>query len=955
MTGAVQGVRATRFASAEPLYLPPFRVAALSLDAVSRLDRQRLSWERLRKRIHGVVNRANASNAGACALDLLRLNIVRGTGLLCRSLLRAQVVSQNFTPVYAAIVAAVNARVPEVGEVVVARVIKQLKRGIEESDRGACVASVKFIAHLFNQSVVDEGLPLEVMNVLIGAVSDDSVELLVTLVKDCGAVLDEADPRNLDAVLQSLRRLVQEGEVSTRIQYLVDGLLALKRSAFKGCERVPNELDLVPDEDRIIHTAIFGKDDEGETHPELDAFQFEDDWEEAEMRYAEFRLDVLGELDDLLFEDVIADAADAEVSEGATVLAGSDVAGSESLPTATSVRGPVVEAKPKDMTEDDVVTFRRKVYLQIMSAVGYEECAHKLAQFMRSYRGHENELCNMIIECCSQERTFMRYYGLVGKQFCLLNRRYVERFEEAFAEHYSTIHQFSSRKIRNMANFYAFLLCSDAMPWNIFGVVVLSEDETTSSSRIFLKHVVQEISRTLTLPVMKERLQDERLRPYLNGLMPSTVPVNMRFAINFFTAVGLGPLTDDMRAKLREIPLQSAAAVASGAGGRDDDPMSSSSSSSLSSSSSSDLSPSSYSSGSDAVRRARHQKRAQSPIHAGRGRTEYRIEEPALKVPRLDGGERNWMRNSGGPPGARVDGARGCGEPVGDFSADGRGRGRGREHFGVQKSGGVGSRGGGRGRGTQLTVPAWVTEAKKRSEAESRALVPEVARSPPPPPPPRRRGREPSPDPERYRYRDRSMSRSKSPSRTPPRFRDQDRSPSPRRASNGHDFRRRHSPSRSQWSPGDYGRSGRVGNGGYDRVGRGGRIDGAGAAQGRDERFREIDQVEDRYRGQRERRLSPGRRSTGQDQGRYLRHGMSRSPSPIRSPSRTPERRYDGRDNYYDRDHGNGVSGSRDRRDDQRSHERDWNDESGKRVRAPVRGRVDDDGYFVRERSGGRR
>lgn len=950
--GAVQGVRASRFASAEPLYLPPFRVAALSLDAVSRLDRQRLSWERLRKRIHGVVNRANASNAGACALDLLRLNIVRGTGLLCRSLLRAQVVSQNFTPVYAAIVAALNARVPEVGEVVVARVIKQLKRGIEESDRGACVASVKFIAHLFNQSVVDEGLPLEVMNVLIGAVSDDSVELLVVFVKECGAVLGEADPRNLDAVLQSLRRLVQEGEVSTRIQYLVDGLLALKRSGFKGCERVPEELELVPDEDRIIHSSIFGKDDEGETHPELDAFQFEDDWEEAEMRYAEFRLDVLGELDDLLFEDAIADAA--EVRDGASVHAGSDVAASGSLPTAASGRGPVVEAKPKDMTEDDVVTFRRKVYLQIMSAVGYEECAHKLAQFMRSYRGQEGELCNMIIECCSQERTFMRYYGLVGKQFCLLNRRYVERFEEAFAEHYSTIHQFGSRKIRNMANFYAFLLCSDAMPWNIFGVVVLSEDETTSSSRIFLMYIVQEISRTLTLPVMKERLQDERLRPYLNGLMPSTVPANMRFAINFFTAIGLGPLTDDIRAKLREIPLQNVAAGAPGAGGRDDDPMSSSSSSSLSSSSS-ELSPSSYSSGSDAGGRTHHQKRPQSPIHAGRGQMDYRNEEPALKVPRLDGGERNWMRNSGGPPGARVDGARGCGEPVDDLSAGGRGRGRGREHFGGQKSGGVGIRGGGRGRGAQLTVPAWVTEAKKRSEAESRAPVPARARSPPPPPPPRRRGREPSPDPERYRYRDRGRSRSRSPSRTPPRFRDQDRSPSPRRASNGHDFRQRHSPSRSHCSPGKYGRSGRVDNREYDRVGRGGRIDGSGAAESRDERFREIDQVDDRYRGQRERRLSPGRRSAGQDEGRYVRRGMSRSPSPIRSPSRTPERRYDGRDSYYDLDRGNDVSGTRDRRDDQRSHGRDWDDESGKRVRAPVRGRVDDGGYFDRERSGGRR
>ena len=32
----------------------------------------------------------------------------------------------------------------------------------------------------------------------------------------------------------------------------------------------------------------------------------------------------------------------------------------------------------------------------------------------------------MLIECASQERTYMRYYGLLGQRFCLLKREYQE-------------------------------------------------------------------------------------------------------------------------------------------------------------------------------------------------------------------------------------------------------------------------------------------------------------------------------------------------------------------------------------------------------------------------------------------------------------------------------------------------------------------------------------------------
>lgn len=77
----------------------------------------------------------------------------------------------------------------------------------------------------------------------------------------------------------------------------------------------------------------------------------------------------------------------------------------------------------------------------------------------------------------------------------------------------------------------------------------------------------------------------------LFGMLQDT-PRNIRFSINFFTSIGLGGLTDKMRADLQEMPKQIAAqqAAAKAAQGSDD---SSSSSDDSSSSSSSDDSSSS--------------------------------------------------------------------------------------------------------------------------------------------------------------------------------------------------------------------------------------------------------------------------------------------------------------------------------------------------------------------------
>lgn len=56
------------------------------------------------------------------------------------------------------------------------------------------------------------------------------------------------------------------------------------------------------------------------------------------------------------------------------------------------------------------------------------------------------------------------------------------------------------------------------------------------------------------LEKLNEKLNGKDLKDFFSGLFPKDHPKNMRFAINFFTSIGLGPLTEELRNELQSMP-----------------------------------------------------------------------------------------------------------------------------------------------------------------------------------------------------------------------------------------------------------------------------------------------------------------------------------------------------------------------------------------------------------------
>ena len=72
-----------------------------------------------------------------------------------------------------------------------------------------------------------------------------------------------------------------------------------------------------------------------------------------------------------------------------------------------------------------------------------------------------------------------------------MNKVYVEPFQNILADCYSTVHRLEIGKLRNVARIFGHLFFTDAISWEAMACIHLNENETTSSSRIFIKILFQ--------------------------------------------------------------------------------------------------------------------------------------------------------------------------------------------------------------------------------------------------------------------------------------------------------------------------------------------------------------------------------------------------------------------------------------------------------------------------------
>ena len=342
------------------VYIPPHKLRQLQEEAMRKeqkfgVQHQKHMWEMLRKSINGIVNKVNVSNIQHVILELLNENLVRGKGLLIRAIMHSQMASPNFTHVYAALVAVINTKLPDHGRLLVHRYIQQFQRSYKRNNKIVCMATTRMLAHLVNQQVVAEVIALELLALLLENPTEDSVEIAADFMIECGQVLSDITPAGVNAIFERFRGILHEGQIEKRVQYIIENLFAVRKNNFADHPGVIPELDLVEDEDRIIHEVSLSS--ELSTEDSLNVFRADPNYEKTEEEWQAIKLEILGEEEARLNKK-----PPAEGEEGVE-----EQEEDKNDPNAIL-----------DFSEKDLINLRRTIYLTIMSSVDFEECAHKL-------------------------------------------------------------------------------------------------------------------------------------------------------------------------------------------------------------------------------------------------------------------------------------------------------------------------------------------------------------------------------------------------------------------------------------------------------------------------------------------------------------------------------------------------------------------------------------------------
>jgi pre-mRNA-splicing factor CWC22 len=386
---------------------------------------------------------------------------------------------------------------------------------------------------------------------------------------------------------------------------MIEHLFIIRKSNFAEHPAMIEELDLVEPGDQVTHDYLSLDDeyDDEDLGENMNIFNYDENFEESERQYEAIRKEILGDSEEEESEE------EEEAKEG-------DAAG-QVVPSGS---GMIV-----DKTSFDTVAFKKTVFLTVMSSLDFEECAHKLLK-AGIPPNYELDLCRMLVDCCSQERSYRRFYGLLCQRFCVLKQNFRSHFQDTcFAEQYENCHMLETNRLRHVALLYSHLLYSDAIAWSVFSCIHLNVEETNPSKRIFIKTIFKELSEFLG-DKLNERLQDPDMQEYYAGIMPKNNPEQTRFSINFFTSIGLGPITVDMRNHLKALKDKKNVSLLPSS--------SEESSSSVTTSSDDSDSDSDSDSSSDDQRRKKggrmqienNKKETASKRDDGRGRSEMRVE-----------------------------------------------------------------------------------------------------------------------------------------------------------------------------------------------------------------------------------------------------------------------------------------------------------------------------------------
>lgn len=466
---------------------------------------QKSNWKMMESYLNALLQELDESNLERSFESLFEVNVILAQNIIVQLLLKYQRM-KNRPIVYAALAARLNSQLPEAGATLTKETTALFIDAYNKMDNKTAYIMVSFLSQLFNFEVVHEIVILQVLHLLLESLDNASMEIVIQLLRQSGKHLLEVSKTAHDMIFEKLREVLQSGKLDLATHKSLELLFDWRRFNYEPSE---SKTLTMPKEQTNTHTFMIDSENLKPSR-NLGDFKYDPDFMKTE------------------------DAFQA-LKEHIELSLNEQNANKEQIPVIA-----------KDLTGNRDIEFKKKVYLILKSSLSSDEAAHKILK-LRIPDKDKYKVVDIIIKSSVQESTYSKFYGLLCERLCSSHASWKPAFERTFRENYEKIDELEPAQLRIVGKLWGHILASDYIGFEIFECVHMNEDETTPPGRIFLKFVMQELVAELGIDILKARFEEEYMQQYLRNLFPIDDALRTRYSINYFTAIGLGILTEKMR------------------------------------------------------------------------------------------------------------------------------------------------------------------------------------------------------------------------------------------------------------------------------------------------------------------------------------------------------------------------------------------------------------------------
>ncbi|OHS97553.1 hypothetical protein TRFO_36202 [Tritrichomonas foetus] len=492
-------------------------------------------WKKYTDRIIKSFQEATSDTLQEAAVNLFKSYLPWTWAVFARECFATSCGAFENCQVAAAILAIINSKLPDVGAKTISYVLYRFRNGLLFSDprnTRNVENSALFLGECYRQRMISSNLMILVFTSLFEK-KRQYIQNIIRLFWNTIPILYEDDQDAMTLLFAKLYEFANDKQFANQIMNLSNWRQQNWSSSMKGIlrhyTRIPRRFDVIEEEDQNTHYELGldeneDYDENGQLVDITANFVRPHLLEEAE----NMRIEYKNFLNELLVEDEEEEDENdiKETQPGVSI----DLSGMKS--TAESVQGAALQ--------NEEMQVRRTVYLTIVSSARAQEAAHKLIKMQNKYNDKYNRpIVQTAIDYVGMEKTFNRNLALVLTLLCGTKQDNKRLTEEYFKTNYEQTYSYNITRITNIACLYSSLLASDSISWKVMQVIRLTEEDTNSPQRVFIRILFEELAKNMSHDGIIRKLRDPDVVGWTSGVFLTDTLDHAEFSSEYFSAIGL--------------------------------------------------------------------------------------------------------------------------------------------------------------------------------------------------------------------------------------------------------------------------------------------------------------------------------------------------------------------------------------------------------------------------------